>query len=329
MAVASSNEFPKVIMEEVATDGSATSSPSADHRALFLGEDGTLHLKDSGGTVTNVGGSGIADQGAFTYLDATEGAAPSTPASGFARIYAKSDGRIYSKDDAGVEYGPFDAAGGGAGGPLLYIDDTTLGTGGDEFSDPDLAGWTLAGGLTTADTTAVTTEPYDATCVDIRFSAQSDRMYKAVPTPASGNYEIYLTFHGITNSTAAPVTAAGGMIGLYFSNDAGTGTGCSWYNDGAFYNWIISANAYSGTGTSVNSTQLGTWLGTSNAPIVYKLSKSGTTITAGVSVNGGLTFKTCSRTDSTTFTRMGIIRLFTSGGTDPTLRVGRFNVVEL
>lgn len=59
---------------------------------------------------------GLADQGTFTYLDATEAAAPSTPASGKVRIYAKSDGRIYSKDDGGVEYGPFSS--GGGGGPL-------------------------------------------------------------------------------------------------------------------------------------------------------------------------------------------------------------------
>ena len=50
--------------------------------------------------------SGLADQGNFTYLDAVEAAAPSTPPSGEVRIYAKTDGRIYSKDDAGVEYGP-------------------------------------------------------------------------------------------------------------------------------------------------------------------------------------------------------------------------------
>ena len=53
MPSGSDNLFPKVILEEVATDGSATGSPSADHRALFLGEDGLLHVKDSGGTVTS------------------------------------------------------------------------------------------------------------------------------------------------------------------------------------------------------------------------------------------------------------------------------------
>jgi hypothetical protein len=52
---ASDNEFPKVILEEVADDGSATVTPAADHRALFLGEDGLLHLKDSAGAVSTPG----------------------------------------------------------------------------------------------------------------------------------------------------------------------------------------------------------------------------------------------------------------------------------
>lgn len=33
-----------------------------------------------------------------------EGAAPSTPASGYGTIYVKTDGKFYSKDDAGQEY---------------------------------------------------------------------------------------------------------------------------------------------------------------------------------------------------------------------------------
>ncbi len=40
----------------------------------------------------------IIDQGIFT-----EGAAPSTPAANKVAVYAKADGRMYSKDDAGVE----------------------------------------------------------------------------------------------------------------------------------------------------------------------------------------------------------------------------------
>jgi hypothetical protein len=54
----SENPFPHVLLEEVATDGSATGTPAADFRHLFLGEDGALHLKDSAAAVTDVGGAG-------------------------------------------------------------------------------------------------------------------------------------------------------------------------------------------------------------------------------------------------------------------------------
>lgn len=53
----SDNKFPKIVLEEVANDGSATVTPAADHRALFLGEDGGLHLKDSAAAVTDIVGA--------------------------------------------------------------------------------------------------------------------------------------------------------------------------------------------------------------------------------------------------------------------------------
>ena len=45
-------------IRESATDGSDFTNPDADYRRLFLGEDGNLHLKDSSGTVTDIGGGG-------------------------------------------------------------------------------------------------------------------------------------------------------------------------------------------------------------------------------------------------------------------------------
>lgn len=64
--VVSNNQFPKIILQEVASDGSDTSNPPADFRALILGEDGALHLRDSGGTVTDVGGDISAHTGDTT-----------------------------------------------------------------------------------------------------------------------------------------------------------------------------------------------------------------------------------------------------------------------
>lgn len=44
-----------------------------------------------------------------------EGASPSTPATGNVSLYAKADGKLYFKDDAGLETGPLGAGGGGSG----------------------------------------------------------------------------------------------------------------------------------------------------------------------------------------------------------------------
>lgn len=57
------------------------------------------------------------------YIDLDEGAAPSTPAAGKVRVYAKTDGSTYQKDDAGTETG---LAGGGSG-PTVATVDATLG----------------------------------------------------------------------------------------------------------------------------------------------------------------------------------------------------------
>src|SRR6188768_4159308 len=48
---------PGLTIRESANDGSDFSNPSADYRRLFLGEDGQLHVKDSAGTVTDIGAS--------------------------------------------------------------------------------------------------------------------------------------------------------------------------------------------------------------------------------------------------------------------------------
>ena len=53
MTKASENLFPGIVIRESANDGSDFSSPSADYRRLYLGEDGVLHVKDSSGFVTH------------------------------------------------------------------------------------------------------------------------------------------------------------------------------------------------------------------------------------------------------------------------------------
>lgn len=66
-------------------------------------------------------------------LLAEQASAPTTPASGFGRLFAKSDG-VYFVDDAGTVVGPFSTGGGGGGsGQVLQVvtatstvDDTTM-----------------------------------------------------------------------------------------------------------------------------------------------------------------------------------------------------------
>lgn len=84
-------------IRESATDGSDFTNPDADYRRLFLGEDGLLHLKDSAGTVTDVGGGSgsvatdaiwdaagdlAVGTGANTAAKITKGAAGTVPTAG-------------------------------------------------------------------------------------------------------------------------------------------------------------------------------------------------------------------------------------------------------
>lgn len=57
---------PSLTFEEILSDGSTLTNPAADGRRLFLGEDGLFHMKDSAGTVTDVGSAAahIADTSA-------------------------------------------------------------------------------------------------------------------------------------------------------------------------------------------------------------------------------------------------------------------------
>jgi hypothetical protein len=49
-----------ITLRESANDGSDFTNPDADYRRVFLGEDAALHLKDSAGTVTTIGGGSAA-----------------------------------------------------------------------------------------------------------------------------------------------------------------------------------------------------------------------------------------------------------------------------
>jgi hypothetical protein len=97
--------------------GVAASRPAANAVA-----GGTVYSATDTGAISQSDGSswttwatisaGIADQGAFTFLDGTVASAPATPAAGKLRLYAKTGKVLAVKDDAGVET-VFGASGGG------------------------------------------------------------------------------------------------------------------------------------------------------------------------------------------------------------------------
>jgi hypothetical protein len=208
------------------------------------------------------------------------------------------------------------------GGPMLLVDDIALDAAGDDFGS-GMGGWSTGGSPSASST--ITTEPYDDTCIDLTFPSQFDRYYKAID---SGDWTYYLTIYGSTNGTPSAQGAMEGMLSLCALDNSGNGTGMSIYNDGNVYLWVISSHGYSSTGPIIasNFTTVHPYA-TSGWPVVYRLSKSGTTIEGAVSFNGGAKWLTNTRTDSTTFTRIAIARIWSGGGTNPTLRVGRFNLI--
>lgn len=67
-----------------------------------------------------------ASDNVFPKVILSEGAAPATPATGQVKMYAKADGLLYSKDDAGVET-PLSGGGGGGGLTHAYVGTNAVG----------------------------------------------------------------------------------------------------------------------------------------------------------------------------------------------------------
>lgn len=106
------------------------------------------------------------------FIDFDEAAAPATPAAGKIRQYAKTDGKLYQKDDAGVETDLTDT---GAGSSLVY--DLDRFTGGDISVSSTTPGAALTGPgtLTVAAATGDLLE-VNINAIDITNSSQSLRI---------------------------------------------------------------------------------------------------------------------------------------------------------
>ena len=271
---ASDNPFASLLVVE----GAAPTSPSAGDQRLFVDSaDHLLKLKNSSGTVTPAGG-GLADEGAFTYLDATDGAAPGNPAASHARIYSKS-GRFYSRDSSGNEYGPFDVAGGG----VYAIDQTFPGS-----SLP--SGWAFTGSGSCAVSGGVAL---------VTSAAQHDRlMYDITPT---GQYVVQMHLKSVSGQ--------GGMPSLVVLNSVGTGYGVGPYNDGNCHAWNVTTYGYGSTNDASapgEPTQTDFWLElmiSGGKVIGFAYSADGTTWT---------TWPMASPGSALTITQVGLCQIYTA-----------------
>ncbi len=160
------------------------------------------------------------------YLEFGEAAAPGTPAAAVSRLYVKSDGLFYSKDDAGVETLVSGGAGGGsvatdaiwdAAGDLVQgtgantAAKLTAGTAGQLLKSAGAAAanvWSTAGEFATQTATVATLE----TTTSTSFAALTTPGPAVTLTVgASGKVSITITCQ-LSNNTANAFSAVGVAI---------------------------------------------------------------------------------------------------------------------
>ena len=156
-------------------------------------------------------------------LDLQEIAAPATPPSGTVRFYAKADGLLYSKDDAGVETVVTGGAGGGGGIAATIVDakgDLIVGTAADTVArfaaGPDgmslMADSTQAGGMRWAWPMAMVqtkTANYTALATDnmVLANAASAPFTVTLPAVAAGQMLVVKKIDSSLNAvTVAPAS---------------------------------------------------------------------------------------------------------------------------
>lgn len=208
--------------------------------ALFSAQDvGIIYQSD--GAMWNawatITATGLTDPPTITYVDGTGAAAPADPSAGVGRMYVKSDERWYSRDSAGIEYGPFDAAGGGGGGGLYVVDDT--------FPGSSLPGsWAYTGGGSAV---------VSGNKAHFVATASTDRLM--VPYTDTGKLFV-------VRAHLKSLTSLGGMPSLVALDASGNGCGVSPYNDGSTYGWNVGTYVYSGTNRQLSGTNPATdiWL---------------------------------------------------------------------
>lgn len=135
------------------------------------------------------------------YFDFAEVAAPSTPASGFLRVYAKSDNKLYKKDDNGVETEVGGSSGSGSGEVNAILNSSAA---------TDTTGWTAATNYTIARDTSnsplspVTSTSFSMLTTTASAESSTSGIYYSITTMPTGlrNKKLKLEFYCTVPATA-------------------------------------------------------------------------------------------------------------------------------
>jgi hypothetical protein len=148
----------------------------------------------------------------------TEAAAPSTPASGKVVVYAKADGLMYSKDDAGVETLMSSGGTGNVAADTIWdaAGDLLVGTGANTGARLAI-GATAGMNLQSNGTTAVWALPKFYGCRITEATAQSISDNTTAVAMTSNDAEVFDT-HGYhnTGSDTSRLTIPAGLGGYYY-----------------------------------------------------------------------------------------------------------------
>lgn len=311
-------------VRESADDGSDFANPDADYRLVFLGEDGKLHAKDSSGTVTSLGGTGLVDPmttrgdiiirdssnatarlakgsaGRVLTSDGTDvawGNGPLTTkgdlivggASGaLSRLGVGTDGHVLTLDSGqslGVKWA---AASGGSSDTRPYLSRLALhGTYGDDFTGASLdAKWTQRGSATHV------FQDGDATWLRMVHSTGGSELIRQ--NAPAGDFEIVVAFSlyhsSLTNNN---------MVGPFIVDSSGNGVMCTHYwNANNPFLGVLSTWGYSSAPVTLSgATTEYAWM----APLWMGLKKSGTNYSFRYSHNGEV-WSPYSSTSSQSFT---------------------------
>lgn len=196
-----------VRLRESANDGSDFSNPDADYRIVFLGEDGLLHARDSSGTVTGLGGTGLTDPMTTRGDIVIRNASNVTD-----RLGVGSSGDVLTSDGTDVAWAA--PAGGGS---------SYTGVGSTERALVDPTGlswsWTNQGSAT------ITTYGASLGLHDPAGSSDSHRIRKKLVP--SKPYTIYVHF----NPAYIPKNTTAMSVGWFQSSDGHfTGLNQYWFN---------------------------------------------------------------------------------------------------